>query len=286
MCYNSVVKNQKSGGILENIKIIDMHTHTDNSFDGHHSAMFMAETAESKDFASLAFTDHCEVDTFFKRNDDRRTRQSFFEISKARDAFKGRLEILRGIELAQPHYDPELAEKIINTQHYDLVIGSLHNLRNQDDFYDWESFDGIDVEATMNEYFDEILGMLQWGNFDVLAHITYPFRYIFNHLGYKEDINKYSAKVDEILSLCAEKEKALEINMGGLKYPINLPSPDIDTVKRFRELGGKMISVGSDSHYADRLGFGIEQAYEMAREAGFTYVVKFVNRQPVEFPIV
>jgi histidinol-phosphatase (PHP family) len=76
--------------------------------------------------------------------------------------------------------------------------------------------------------------MLQWGNFDILAHITYPFRYIFNICGYIEDINKYSKKVDEILKLCAEKGKALEINMGGLKYPINKPSPDIDTIKRYK----------------------------------------------------
>lgn len=263
-----------------------MHTHTDNSFDGHHSAMFIAENAEARDFDSIAFTDHCEVDTFFKRGDDRRTRQSFFEVSKAKAAFDGRLQILRGIELAQPHYDAALAEKIINAQHYDVIIGSIHNLRDRDDFYDWTTFDGIDVEATMNEYFDEITAMLDWGNFDVLAHITYPFRYIFNHLGYREDITKYSKKVDTLLSLCAEKEKALEINMGGLKYPINVPSPDIDTVKRYRELGGKFISVGSDSHYADRIGFGIPQAFEMAREAGFEFVVKYVDREPVEYPII
>lgn len=263
-----------------------MHTHTDNSFDGHHSAMFMAENAEARDFDSIAFTDHCEVDRFYERGDDRRVKQSFFEVSKARAAFDGRLQILRGIELAQPHYVPELAEKIINAQHYDVIIGSLHNLRNQEDFYDWTSFDGIDVEATMNEYYDELLGLLDWGNFDVLAHITYPFRYIFNHLGYREDINKYSKKVDEILSLCAEKEKALEINMGGLKYPINTPSPDIDTIKRYKELGGKLISVGSDSHYAERVGFGIYRAFDMAREAGFTFVVKYVDRVPTEYPII
>ena len=74
--------------------------------------------------------------------------------------------------------------------------------------------------------------------------------------------------------------------MGGLKYPINKPSPDIDTIKRYKELGGQLISVGSDSHYAERIGFGIPLAYEIAREAGFKSVVRFKERKLFEFPIV
>ncbi len=271
---------------MNDIKIIDLHTHTDNSPDGNHSAMYMAEIAEANGIECVAFTDHCEVDYFYKDEYDRRTLQSYFEISKAKAAFAGRMDILRGIELAQPHYIPELAEKILAAQKYDVVIGSIHNLREREDFYYMKSFDGINIEDMMNEYFDELINMLQWGNFDILAHITYPFRYIFNICGYIEDINKYSKKVDEILKLCAEKGKALEINMGGLKYPINKPSPDIDTIKRYKELGGQLISVGSDSHYAERIGFGIPLAYEIAREAGFKSVVRFKERELFEFPIV
>ncbi len=274
--------------VLNDIPLMDMHTHTDNSQDGHHSAMYMAEKAEEKGVCSLAFTDHCEVDYYYSRGFARRTVQSFFEISKARLAFAGRLEILRGIELAQPHYLPELAEQILSAQPYDVVIGSIHNLRDREDFYDWtkEEFDAEPYEKTMNAYFDEIIAMIEWGNIDVVAHITYPFRYLFNVYGIVEDAAHYREKVDALLELCAKKDKALEINMGGLKYPINAPSPDAATVKRFHELGGKLISVGSDSHYAERIGNGIPQAYEMAREAGFKSVVKFVNRQPVEVPIV
>ncbi len=270
---------------MKDIPIIDLHTHTDNSPDGNHSATYMAEKAEENHIECLAFTDHCEVDVYYKDEYDRRTLQSYFEMAKTKAAYKGRLNILRGIELAEGHYIPELAEKIINMQNYDVVIGSLHNLRDKEDFYYWKNFDGIDIEQTMNEYFDEILLMLEWGNFDVLAHITYPFRYIFNICGYVEDINKYSKKIDEILKLCAEKDKALEINMGGLKYPINKPSPDIDTVKRYKELGGKLISVGSDSHYAERIGFGIPEAYKIAIAAGFKSIAIFENRKISEFPI-
>lgn len=270
---------------MNEIKIIDLHTHTDNSPDGNHSCSYMAETAESNGVKCVAFTDHCEVDAFYKEEYDRRVVQSYFEVSKVKSAFNGKIEVLRGIELAQPHYDPTLASEIITGRNYDVVIGSIHNLRGKEDFYYMKSFDGICIEDMMNEYFDELIAMLEWGNFDVLAHITYPFRYIYNICGYVEDINKYSKKVDEILKLCAEKDKALEINMGGLKYPINKPSPDIDTVKRYKELGGRLVSVGSDSHYAERVGFGIERAYEIARESGFDFVALFRERQVFEYPI-
>ena len=270
---------------MNNIAIIDLHTHTKNSPDGNHEALFMAETARDNKIHTVAFTDHCEVDYFYKDNYDKVVENSYKDICDVREKLNGQINILRGVELAQPHYLPELSQKILSTYNYDVVIGSIHNLREQEDFYNWKSFDGIDVQATMNEYFDELIKMLEWGDFEILAHITYPFRYIFNICGYVEDINKYSDKVDELLKLCAEKDKALEINMGGLKYPINKPAPDLDTVKRYKELGGRLVSVGSDSHYAERIGFGIPQAYEIAREAGFDFVAKFNERKVSEFPI-
>lgn len=271
---------------MNDIKIIDLHTHTINSPDGNHEAVFMAETARDNKIHTVAFTDHCEVDYFYKDNYDKVVENSYRDVTAVQEKLKGQINILRGVELAQPHYLPELAEKILSDYTYDVVIGSIHNLREQEDFYYWKSFDGIDIEATMNEYFDELIKMLEWGNFEILAHITYPFRYIYNICGYVEDINKYKSKIDELLKLCAEKDKALEINMGGLKYPINKPSPDLETIIRYKELGGKLVSVGSDSHYAERIGINIDKAYDIARQAGFKAVATFKDRKAFEFAIV
>ena len=270
---------------MEYRRIIDTHTHTDNSPDGHHSAMFLCETAEQKGLRAIAFTDHCEVDSYYEDNYDRRVRQSFFETAKAKSAFLGKLIVLQGIELAQPHYAPELAERIINAQHYDVVIGSIHNLRGREDFYFMKSFEGLDTHAMIEEYYDENIKMLEWGDFDVLAHITYPFRYLYSVAGISEDIDNYKKKVDTLLSLCAEKDKALEINTGGLRQPLNRTSPELKTIKRYKALGGRLISVGSDAHYAENLGQDIPTAYDMAKEAGFGSVVMFQQRLPLEIPI-
>lgn len=264
--------------------IIDMHTHTDNSFDGNHSTVYMCEAACNKGLRAIAFTDHCEVDAF-DASGERNVRQAFFEIAKARSAFMGKLLVLNGIELGQPAYDTVTAEKILSSQKFDVVIGSVHNLRKREDFYYIEDFSQINIKSTMKEYFDEILTMLEWGNFDILAHLTYPFRYLYSKNNIIVDINEYKPQVDEILKLTAEKNIALEINAAGLRQPINRLSPEKETVSRFKELGGKLVSVGSDAHYAQHIAVGIKDAMAVAKSAGFDCVTLFQKRQPVEIPI-
>ncbi len=270
---------------MENFKhIIDTHNHTDNSFDGNHSPVYMCEAACNKGLRAIAFTDHCEVDAF-NSDSERNVRQAFFEIAKAKSAFMGKLLVLNGIELGQPAYDIETAEKILASQKFDIVIGSVHNLRKREDFYYIEDFSQIDVKSTMEEYFSEILTMLEWGNFDILAHLTYPFRYLYSRNNIRVDAFEYKKQIDEILKLTAEQNISLEINAAGLRQPINRLSPEIDVIKRFKELGGKYVSVGSDAHYAQHIAVGIKDAMIAAKEAGFDFVTLFQKRQPVEIPI-
>ena len=143
--------------------IVDLHVHTDNSFDGNHSATHFCERAEFMDLRAIAFTDHCEVDQF--RGDsayEKRIFQAFFEISKVRSAFRGKLLILNGIELGQPVYDVETANGIVKRHDYDQIIGSVHNLRGGEDFYFMEMNTRIQVEHPVTEMItgiDIIIGL-------------------------------------------------------------------------------------------------------------------------------
>ena len=119
---------------MNNIAIIDLHTHTINSPDGNHEALFMAETARDNKIHTVAFTDHCEVDYYYKDNYDKVVENSFKDVSLVSEKLQGQINILKGIELAQPHYIPELAKENIDSHNYDVVIGSIHNLREQEDF--------------------------------------------------------------------------------------------------------------------------------------------------------
>ena len=265
---------------------VDLHVHTDNSFDGIHSATFFCEQAEFMDLRALAFTDHCEVDQF--EGDptyEKRIFQAFFEIAKVRSAFRGKLLVLNGIELGQPAYDIETANKIINSHDYDQILGSVHNLRGGEDFYFMENLTLPEAEKLLKEYFDALIEMLHWGNFDVLAHLTYPLRYFYSKSNLDIDLNKFKNQIDEILLLTAKSDKALEINTAALRQPLNKLSPEVDIVKRFKELGGKYVTVGSDAHYAEHLAADIDMAYNCAIEAGFDSITFFQKRTPIQMKI-
>ncbi len=266
--------------------LVDLHVHTDNSFDGNHSATFFCEKAEFLDLRAIAFTDHCEVDQY--RGDsayEKRIFQAFFEVAKVRSAFRGKILVLNGIELGQPAYDIETAENIINSYEYDQIIGSVHNLRGGEDFYFMENLELTQAEKLLSEYFNAIIEMLEWGNFDVLAHLTYPLRYFYSKSNLDIDLSKFSNQIDTILTLTAKTDKALEINTAALRQPLNKLSPEVDVLKRFKELGGKYVSVGSDAHYAEHLAADIDMAYTAALEAGFDSITFFQNRTPMQIKI-
>ncbi len=264
--------------------IVDMHIHTDNSFDGNHSAMFMCEAAEKNGLRSVTFTDHCEVDFYEEKDFAQSDFHSFFEVSKAKSAYRGKLIVNTGIELGQPTYDTDTAEKIMSRFAYDQVIGSIHNLRGVDDFALLD-YDNRDIETLLDEYFDEIITLAEWGRFDTLAHITYPLRYIVGDKGIKVDLNRFSDKIDSALKALARNGKALEINTSGLRQKIGITLPDESIVKRFRELGGEYITLGSDAHYAEHIGAGIDKGMEIALKCGFKNIALFQKREPVLVPI-
>lgn len=262
--------------------IVDLHVHTDNSFDGNHSATFFCEKAEVLDLRAIAFTDHCEVDQF--RTDleyEKRIFQAFFEVAKVRSAFKGKMIVLNGIELGQPAFDIETAEDIIARYDYDQVIGSVHNLRGGEDFYFMENLSMNEAKDLLKQYFDEIIIMLEWGNFDVLAHLTYPLRYFYSKSDLEIDLSEFDEQIEKILKLTAEKGIALEINTAALRQPLNKLSPELDIIKKFKEMGGRYVTVGSDAHFAEHLAADIEKAYEAALEAGFECITFFQKRTPM-----
>ena len=262
--------------------IVDLHVHTDNSFDGNHSATFFCEKAEVLDLRAIAFTDHCEVDQF--RTDleyEKRIFQAFFEVAKVRSAFKGKMIVLNGIELGQPAFDIETAEDIIARYDYDQIIGSVHNLRGGEDFYFMENLSISEAKDLLKQYFDEIIIMLEWGNFDVLAHLTYPLRYFYSKSNLEIDLSEFEEQIEKILKLTAEKGIALEINTAALRQPLNKLSPELDIIRKFKEMGGRYVTVGSDAHFAEHLAADIEKAYEVALEAGFECITFFQKRTPM-----
>lgn len=266
------------------LKIIDTHTHTDNSYDGHHSTMFLCESAESMGLRAVTFTDHVEVDYYERDNFHRVAMQSYFETAKARSAFRGKLLICSGVELGQPMYDVETAEMLLDTLQYDEVIASVHNLRGLPDFM-YLDYNTVDVHEVLLDYFKEMQLMVDWGNFDTLAHLTYPLRYIQGDKGIPVGLSRYAKQIDSLLRGLVEQGKALEINTSGLRQKLGETMPGEAVVCRFKELGGEFITIGSDAHFAKDLGAGIPEGMAMAQRCGFNTVTLYQKRVPIQIPI-
>ena len=125
----------------------------------------------------------------------------------------------------------------------------------------------------------ELVRVVRWNGFDSLAHLTYPFRYLPAKWR-NGDYTPWHGVLDELLGTLARNGKALEINTSGIRKGQGMTSPDLPLVKRFYELGGKYITIGSDAHRAHEVGADLDVAASLAKEAGFTHYTVYFDRQP------
>ncbi len=267
--------------------LIDLHMHTSSSFDGHYSAAEMCEAAVNAGLSVITFTDHFDVDFFEAHRLAERQVTSYEDVVSAQNAFAHRLKVLVGIEVGQGTYEPELTKKSLEKYNYDFIIGSIHNLRKTPDFceLDYKTLTQDDVYALLDKYFEEELILAKWNGFDTLAHLTYPMRYIVQSGRFNTDLSRYDDITDEIFKVLVANGKALEINTSGLRQPIGKTMPTDNYVRRFRELGGELLTLGSDSHFTAHVGANIDDGYAIAENCGFKYVTYFKGRKPVQVKI-
>lgn len=273
------------------MNLIDCHTHTTNSPDGNSSVDEMINTAIGKNLSAYAITDHCEVNRWFSIDHYGDTPNGYdtydfgtdFEKSmsantSAKQKYDGRINLLCGIELGQATHDFGIADAIVRDKRLDFVIGSMHQLPDNDDFA-FIDYSKHSIPDLMEKYYSEVHKLCKWGKFDVLGHLTYTLRYIEGDNGIKVDMSPYEETIRESFKLLIEKGKGIEINTSGLRQKYGKAFPDLYWVKMFHEMGGEVLSLGSDAHCTEDLGKGIKEGAEIALEAGFDYLCYFKNRK-------
>ncbi len=264
--------------------ISDSHTHSDCSRDGDDPTMMMCESAARLGLYALTLTDHCECNTYVSEGYDRSIRQSYFEARKAAAVFHNRLHVYAGAEIGQPMQNLTAAQDAVESCEFDFVLASVHNVRNMADFFELD-YSHIEVNDALNRYFDEMLETIEWGRFDSLAHLTYPWRYIVGERNLTIDDSLFSKRIDQVLKLLIEKRKALEVNTSGLRQRLEKTMPDLPVLRRYRELGGKLVTIGSDAHRWADVGGGIEQGLRLLQQAGFHHFAVYIRREPKFLPI-
>lgn len=264
--------------------VSDSHIHTDCSRDASDPAMMMCESAVRLGLYSLTVTDHCECNVYSEEGYDKSTLQSYFEAKKAAAVFGGRLHVFAGIELGQPMQNRQAADRILDACGFDFVLASVHNIKNKEDFYSL-NYSCEDVDRLLERYFDEILETIDWGRFDSLAHLTYPWRYIVGEHHIAIPAERWKGRIEEVLKALIKREKALEINTSGFRQSLGVSIPDLPVLERYRELGGKLVTIGSDAHRWADVGAGIEQGMNVLQKAGFNHYMVYESHQPNALPI-
>lgn len=272
--------------------ISDCHSHSSCSFDATDDMQAMCAAAQALGLAYYTITDHCECDQYDgsdyfggqKYRDC--VANSYVQLLENQARFSN-LRLLRGLELGQPLQNLPAAEDALRGRTYDFIIGSLHNLAGETDFYymNPETFTPAQLDAVFRRYFEEILEMLEWGQFDTLAHITYPLRYLCRP-GEKPSFAKYQDGLDAVLRKIIADDKAIEFNTSRLTRKNAPVLPDREIFTRYKELGGTRITMGADAHRTQDIAGGMEMALDLLRDIGFTEYTVYIDRKPHQIPIL
>lgn len=260
--------------------LTNYHFHSLCSFDAEHPLTDMCQTALAAGVTRLCLTDHCDmIDERGQINDSFDWPAVNAQIAQARAAFP-QLDIRKGVELGQAILRPEAAERVLAEPGIDFVLGSMHNARRGTDYYYMHFTDRRQCLDLLEEYLFCLLELSRTDYFDSLAHLTYPIRYMRARDGVEVDFRPFDDLVREILKTLVERGKALELNTSGYRKNRGEPLPPAYILEMYRDLGGDLITMGSDAHEPQYMADGLQQGMALLGSCGFRYLTLYKDRKP------
>lgn len=252
----------------------------------------MCHSAIEKGVAGITVTDHADMNFYESRDTLNRIKTCIGEIRQAQEKYADKLDLLCGVELGEYLYEPENAKKILGLTDYDAVLCSVHFVpaARWDKPYNRIPFseDGTDEELRnyLRLYFDLLSDTVDAFDFDVLAHISCPVRYMTGLHERKTDVMEFEPKIREILQKIIDRDIALEWNTGGMNprfHYCNVQNEEIFSL--YYDMGGRLVTLGSDAHSVMGVGRGFAQMKEALRDIGFESYCYFRNRRPVQIKL-
>jgi len=257
--------------------MFDFHMHSRVSFDGHDTGEALAKAALAKGLKEICFTDHLDYDpsgemqglTF--ETEDYNAEYDWLDIPG--------LKIRRGMEFGLTVDNRDQFRQDLQRRHWDFVLGSVHFVNEQDIYYK-EFWQDKTVEQAVRLFLEETLKCVEHhDDYDVLGHLSYICKARANPDPKPLYLKDHQEIVDEILKILVRKGKGMEINTSGVDRCGDF-LPGEAFFRRFKELGGEIVTVGSDAHTADRVGQYSDRACEMMKDI-FGYVCTFEDRKPI-----
>ncbi|HHW67183.1 MAG: histidinol-phosphatase family [Epulopiscium sp.] len=258
----------------------DYHAHSSFSTDSNAEMEDLIKTAITLGLKQIAFTDHIDYDypdPAFPFMIDYDHYIKVFDALK--EKYKDQIEVVLGVEIGfQPHVAKQI-EEVLSQYPFDFVICSTH-VCDRLDLYNGDFFKDKDQKNAYLRYFECVLyNVKNFFNYDVYGHIDYINRY-GNYKNKSLSYEDYKEVIDSILKTIIESGKGIEINTSGFRYGLGYAHPQLAILKRYKELGGKIITIGSDAHSSKDLASHFDEAYKLIKAAGFSEITLFKNRKP------
>lgn len=261
----------------------DVHIHSEYSHDSVCPVSEIYQSAKEKQMDMVCITDHCDLYAGHDADSVLERRKEIVDgIAKDIQGCTG-VKILTGIELGGGFIEPEIAQAVISSQPYDMVIGSVHGImfrgeRKSTSHFDFGSVDEAAMLEYLDGYMDAAIYIAEKLDVDVLAHLTYIFRYINGKYNKNMDWHICEEKIRRIFQAIIARNIALEINTScvGSAYDEWLPAREI--VDLYIEMGGSLFTLGSDAHKSEKIGNGFEEVKTYLRQKGIHHLMYYKNR--------
>ena len=265
--------------------LADFHIHSSCSDDACNTMAEMAEAERNMGINCICFTDHCDLEDcktgefdpcYFDNWGSMQTQ--YAEAAEANPA----MDIRLGVELGAVNHRPEEAAAVAATKGLDFIIASIHQNRGCEDFYYLDYKSEEHCNQLINDYLLEYLEIADLDVFDVLGHIGYARRYMVR-AGFKGAITlrRHGDILEELFKKLIQNGKGVELNCSGYRNPkLGEAFPVPPVLKLYKDLGGEIVTVGSDAHRTRDAGTYIRKGLHFLRRMGYNYVTVFKDRKP------
>lgn len=261
---------------------LDYHVHSNASCDTQVTMAEMCQAALGLGMTEIAFTEHFDLHpldycvNFYKPD------EYFEKLENARRVFAPQgLTIRAGVEVGEYHLYHDMVKPVLDAWPYDLVLGSLHWVGN-DSVFDPKYFSAHPPQDTITAYFTELLALVRFGGFDVLAHSDVFKRVAYTVYG-QYNAEEWEDLIRPVWQACIEQGIGIEVNTAALRREVSQLHPSLEALRWYREMGGDRLTFGSDGHQPDHLGYGFNTARDLVRAAGFTRMCCYEKRQVVRW---
>ncbi len=208
------------------------------------------------------------------------------ELFRLKELYAPNIELLFGIEMGlMPYLGPRYKE-IARAYPFDFIIGSSHLVEGIDP-YEPEYYERYGSKQGLFKYFESIYNNItapDMVDFDVYGHLDYAVRYAPEKNAFFK-FSDYSEIIDEILKLLIRKDKGIEVNASGYKAGLGVPNPHPDILRRYKELGGEILTIGSDAHMPEHMAYDYETLYQLLQSLNIKSYTLFKNRKPIEIAL-